>query len=56
MFKCLCLYGFFIMKGLIEKALVARIIGSGIRINSLLPRIDFYYLGCHKTYFWVGRG
>ena len=25
-------------------------------INSLLPRIDFSYLGCHKTYFWVGRG
>ena len=24
--------------------------------NSLLPRIDFSYLGCHKTYFWVGRG
>ena len=25
-------------------------------INSLLPRIDFSYLGCHKTYFWFGRG
>ena len=24
-------------------------------INSLLPRIDFSYLGGHKTYFWVGR-
>ena len=26
------------------------------KVNSLLPRIDFFYLGCHKTYFWVGRG
>ena len=25
-------------------------------LNSLLPRIDFSYLGCHKTYFWAGRG
>ena len=27
-----------------------------VSLNSLLPRIDFSYLGCHKTYFWVGGG
>ena len=29
---------------------------SAFTFNSLLPRIDFSYLGCHKTYYWVGRG
>ena len=24
--------------------------------NSLLPRIDSSYLGCHKIYFWVSWG
>ena len=29
---------------------------TAFTFNSLLPRIDFSYLGRHKTYFWVGRG